>query len=320
MISKEWWEARWKFALAAVAVLAFLMLAPRPYGAILKEAEFQIERTRTAFESSESFMIPEEALPPGYTQADYEEYERNEFERIQRPDYPVELAGWEVYDVYEAGKYMVLVPLAALLGVALISGEVSRGSIFLLLSKPISRTQIFLTKYAVGAAVLLVTALLSVVVIVLSSYSHGYPAGAISIAEILASAGLFWLGTLSVLGVATLASVLFRDVIRSVIATVAALYALFSLPDLIREMASWWYWSYDRAYFEVLMERQDWYGSFEVFRITRYWSLRAPYPDGPFAGPLPNLQPDPLLSILVCSIAAALPLMIALLLFQKKSY
>ena len=320
MISKEGWEARWKFALAAVAVLAFLMLAPRPYAAILKEAEFQIETTRAALETPERFTLPQEALPPGYTQADYEEYERNEFERMQRPGYPVELAGWEAQDVYEAGKYMILVPLAALLGVALVSGEVSQGSVFLLLSKPISRTRIFLTKYAVGAAVLLVTALLSVVGIVVSGYAHGYPAAAISVAEILASAGLFWLATLCVLGVAALASVLFRDVIRSVIATVAALYAIFSLPDLIRWVVSWWYWSDDLVPSEDPMAQQGWYESFEVFRITRYWSLRDPYPDGPFAGPLANLQPDPLLSVLVCSAAATLPLIIALFLFRKKTY
>lgn len=56
---------------------------------------------------------------------------------------------------------------------------------------------------------------------------------------ILSQAKLFWLGTVSVLGVATLASVLFRDVSRSVIATAVALYGLFSLPDLLIGIA-WW--------------------------------------------------------------------------------
>jgi ABC-type transport system involved in multi-copper enzyme maturation permease subunit len=45
-------------------------------------------------------------------------------------------------DFYYLGGFLVLLPLAALLGVASISGEVSNGSIFLLLSRPISRTRL----------------------------------------------------------------------------------------------------------------------------------------------------------------------------------
>ncbi len=243
MVAKEWRDARWKLLIAAVAVLAFVVLAPRPYGAILKEAEFQIEMTKEQIESPEKFMPPEEALPPGYTRTSYEESLRDDIKRMRQPNFPAELARWEVRSIHEAEKYMFLVPLAALLGVALVSGEVSRGAIFLLLSRPVSRTRIFLIKYLVGATALLAAALLGGVGIVVSGYAHGYPAAAVNVAEILASAGMFWLATVSVLSVATLASVLFRDVIRSVIATAAALFAIFSLPDLIREVASWWYWS-----------------------------------------------------------------------------
>ncbi len=319
MVAKERRDARWKLLIAAVAVLAFVVLAPRPYGAILKEAEFQIEMTKEQIESPEKRMPPEEALPPGYTRTSYEESLRDDIERMRQPSFPAELARWEVRSIHEAEKYMFLVPLAALLGVALVSGEVSRGAIFLLLSRPVSRTRIFLIKYLVGATALLAAALLGGVGIVVSGYAHGYPAAAVNVAEILASAGMFWLATVSVLSVATLASVLFRDVIRSVIATAAALFAIFSLPDLIREVASWWYWS-DRAYFEGPMAQEGWYESFEVFRITRYWSFLDLYERGPFDEPLASLQPDPMLSVLVCSVAAALPLLAALWLFRRKSY
>lgn len=321
MVTKEWWEARWKFVLAAVAVLAFVMLAPRPYEEVQEQAAFQIETTEAELESPEEFELPEEALPPGYTRSSYEEYIRNDLERMRQPDYPVELAGMEAKDVYEAGKYMVLVPLAALLGVALVSGEVSRGAILFLLSRPISRPRIFLTKYSVGALALLATALLSGVGIMLSGYAHGYPAAAMKAAEILASAALFWLGTLSVLGVALLASVLFKDIIRSVVATVVALYVAISAPSWIAEIASTvWLLTHEQGFMESPMAQEGWYESFEIFRITRYWSFFDPYEDGPFGGPLANQQPEPILSVLICLIAAVLPLIVALWIFRRKSY
>ena len=319
MLAKEWWEARWKFVLAAVAILAFVMLVPRPYGEILKQAESGIEMMGAELESPREPVPPGEPLPPGYTKESYQESLRDELDRMRQPGFPAELAKLEVREIHEAGKYMFLVPLAALLGVTLVSGEVSRGSIFLLLSKPVSRTRIFLTKYSVGAALLLAVALLGGMGIAVSGYAHGYPAASMNFAEILASVGIFWLGTVSVLGVATLASVLFRDVIRSAIATVAALYAIFSLPDLIREATSWWYWS-DQAHFEGPMAQEGWYESFEVYRITRYWSIVDPYENGPFEVPLANQLPDPLLSVLVCLLAAVLPMMVALWLFRRKSY
>jgi ABC-type transport system involved in multi-copper enzyme maturation permease subunit len=319
VVAKEWWEARWKFVLAAVAILAFVAFAPRPYGEIIKQAEYGIERMSAELESPEEPVPPGAPLPPGYTKESYEQSLRDELDRMRRPDFPAELAKLEVREIHAAEKYMFLVPLATLLGVALVSGEVSRGSIFLLLSRPVSRTRIFFTKYSVGAALLLAVALLGGMGIVISGYAHGYPAASMNVAEILASAGIFWLGTVSVLGVATLASVLFRDVIRSIIATVAALYAIFSLPDLIREATSWWYWS-DRAYFDGPMAQEGWYESFEVYRITRYWAIVDPYENGPFEIPLASQQPDPMLSVLVCLIAAVLPLIVALWLFHRKSY
>ena len=183
----------------------------------------------------------------------------------------------------------------------------------LLLSRPISRTRIFLTKYSIGAVLLLATALLSVVGLVVSRYAHGYPAAAINVAEILASAGLFWLGTLSVLGVALLASVLFRDVIRSVIATAVTLYAIFYLPDLMRGIASFWMAPSEQEYREDPMAQNDWYAYFEVFRIVRYWYVSDVY-GGPFGS-----QSSPMFSVLVCIVAAVTALLAALCLFRRRS-
>src|SRR5689334_3943623 len=44
----------------------------------------------------------------------------------------------------------ILVILAAIMGAGLIASEVNKGTIFFLLSKPVSRTQVLLTKYCVN--------------------------------------------------------------------------------------------------------------------------------------------------------------------------
>ena len=68
------------------------------------------------------------------------------------------------------------------------------------------------------------------------------------------------------------------------------------------------------------MNQQGWYESFEVYRITNYWSIVYPYENGIFDDPLASQQPDPMLSVLVCLIAAVLPLIAALWLFRRRSY
>ena len=316
MISKEWRDARWKFLIAAVVVLTFVVFALRPYGAILETAEFQIEMAMEELESPEAFIEPGMQPPPGYDPARAEERLRDNIEEMRQPDFPVKMAGYELMDLHAGVSYVVLVPLAALLGVALVSGEVSRGTVFLLLSQPISHTRILLTKYSVGLATLLAVALLGVVVVVASGYARGYPAAAIDLAGVLSQAGLFWLGTVSVLGLALLASVLFRDVIRSVVATAVALYAIFSLPDLLMGIA-WWLSPPSQEEIEGPMMR-NWYDSFEAFRITNYWSIRDVYED--YGGPFANQQPDPVLSLLVCLATAVAPLLVALWLFRRKNY
>lgn len=314
MVAKEWWEARWKFVLAAVVVLAVVVVAPRPYGVILSDTERDIERARAELASPEAFMGPEEMRPPGYTPEMQVEGLKEHIERMQQPDYPVGVAEGEVKGV-GTGASFGLVPFAALLGVALVSGEVSRGSIFLLLSRPISRTRLLLTKYLLGVAALLAVALLGGVGIVVSGYAHGYPAASINAGRLLASAGLFWLGTLSVLGVSLLASVLFRDVIRSVIATAATLYAIFYLPDLLRGIASYWTAPSEPVSFEDQMVDQAWYQSFEALRIINYWLLPN-FQEQSF----PEYQPSIALCIVVCLIAAVLPLLAALWVFRRKSH
>lgn len=306
MLAKEWRDARWKLALGVLAFLAVALIAPRPYENILASVERDIRAMRTDMQSPEKYILPgDDEREPEKVR----EQMRTDLREMQEPGYPVKVAGWEVRGVQGVGNYGVLVPLAGLLGVALVSGEVSRGSILLLLSRPISRNRVLLVKYCVCAACLFVVALVGAVGVILSAYAHGYPSEAVDIGGIAVSAALIWLGSLFVLGVALLASVIFGDVIRTLIATVAALYLILTGPDLARTVVEWFFWTnsdYDTPWQEI----EAWQAAFGSWRLSNYWGGISPY----------LVETSPAQSFLVCLVTAAVPLLIALWLFRRKAY
>src|SRR5258707_4926906 len=85
------------------------------------------------------------------------------------------------YNLYVWGNWFskngteILAVLAAVLGAGLIAGEVSKGTIFLLLAKPISRERTVLTKYAVSAVILLAVAVLSSMALLVIAAISGDP-------------------------------------------------------------------------------------------------------------------------------------------------
>ena len=186
--------------------------------------------------------------------------------------------------MYGAGGFYVLTPLAALLGAALISRESSSGGIFFILSKPISRARLLLTKYFVCAGVLLAAALLGGLLIGILAAVYGYPVGQLEPASVVLSALLMWTGVLSALSIALLASVVFDDVVKSLVATAVATFLVFVFPVALGIP--------DRSWLPYY-----WIG----------WSL------GANEGPL-------LTNFGICLVAAAVPLVAALWLFNRKAY
>lgn len=179
---------------------------------------------------------------------------------------------------------MVLGGLAAFLGGSLIAGEVSKGTIFFLLSKPVSRPRVFMTKYGVAAALQLGICLLSALSLLIAGGLTGHPQ---NIVGLFASALLIWLGTLWVLGMAALFSVLFDDLLRPV--GLALLVAIaVGIPGLVATLLpDWANWS-----------------------LPSYWfSLPA------FLG-----TGFPAKELAVSLAAAVLPVAVALSLFRKKAY
>jgi len=313
MISKEWRDARWKLLIALAAILVIVFVLPRSYEKIQADTRRDIERMQRDIESPDAGLLPPD-IPPEMREQELNNYVddmRSQIEDMRTPGYLVAMAESEIRG-FSMGANLVLVPLAGLLGVALISGEVGRGTIFLLLSRPVSRRRTLLTKYSICAVVLLAAALVGAVASVISGYAHGYPTGSVGAVEILASAALFWLGSLFVLGVALLASVLFGDIIKSIIAAIAALYVIFSAPDLVRTLIQWLTWT-DEDYEQGFSSTDAWYQAFERIRLVNYWTAE-------------DLRTGELIlsqaaqNSLVCLVAAVVPLLLALWWFRRKAY
>ncbi len=253
MITKELVEARGKLIIAGVLTLAFTLLI--------------------AF----SYDLLRDALGPAITT----------LPDVLRSQVEAVMGAYNNYVFFQwFGKngQMVLGGLAAFLGGGLIAGEVSKGTIFFLLSKPVSRAQVFVTKYGVAAALQLGICLLSGLCLLVAGAIAGH---SIDVMGLLVSVVLIWLGTLGVLGVAALFSVVFDDLLKSV--GLALLVAIVvGIPGLVSTLLpDWANWS-----------------------LPNYW-----YSADAFLG-----VGFPAKEFAVCLVAAVIPVAIALPLFRRKAY
>lgn len=227
-------------------------------------------------------------------------------EEFTEPIDPVEYAMQEMSFLYGVNGAWIVAILATFLGFSLVSGEVSRGSIFLLLARPITRSRILLTKYLVNAGTLLAVAALGALGLVLSAFLKEYPLGALSVAGFVLSTMLLWLGSLFVLSLAVLVSVVFRDVIVSAIATPFSLALALFFPVFLPEpFVSRIFRLSEAPVSPDAAERSG-----EVLILPIYW-----YDESLFVG-----ESLAATNFLVCAIAAAVPLLVALWLFDRKAY
>jgi ABC-2 type transport system permease protein len=207
---------------------------------------------------------------------------------------------YDIGELYYVGGFFVLLPLAAFLGVASVSAEVNNGTILLLLSRPVSRTRLLLSKYAVGAATLLIAAVSGKLLLIAAAAVRGYPVGQLGIMEAMLSVVVLWLGVLFVLGTALLISTIFRSIIASILACALTLFLIFALPTIGAEFYPWGY-PYELSLRLTLLT---------YWMPTYYYYPNDFYGIGGFA----------LTNFLVCLIVAALPLLASLCLFNRKAY
>lgn len=216
---------------------------------------------------------------------------------------PEQMALDEMWGFYNVGGLVILGSLALLLGGTLVAGETGGGTILLLLSRPISRSKVLLTKYAVCAATLLVSAVLGGVLLVCVATLRGYPLENVSLTGILLLGLMMWLVSLFVLGVALLMSVLFRSLISSLGITALILLLFFTFPENILNVISF----FD---YRLVSYNQQWYEFSSKLAPGRY--LIAP---GVFEGKALGAT-----KFLYWAIAAAVPLLAALWVFRRRSY
>lgn len=201
-----------------------------------------------------------------------------------------EAALGQILNVYSGGG-VALALLAILLGAAAVSEEVGRGTIYLLLSKPVSRTRALLTKYAISAGILLSAAVFGHAVLLVAVVARGCPPGLLSAYGVILSTALMWLGSLSVLGLAVTFSVLCRNTLFSAAATFVAAYLIFYVLP---------------GYAEVFIS----YSMLEMVTPLYSWTSVELYAGEGLA----------ILNFLACAIAAAILLLTPLLLFERKAY
>jgi ABC-type transport system involved in multi-copper enzyme maturation permease subunit len=114
-----------------------------------------------------------------------------------------------------------LILFAAIVGGPALAGERSAGTLQFLLSRPVSRAQVFLAKYAAGAGVIAANIVVGTIAALITTYASGRPVDVLwFFVPVIAQT----LGGLCLLSLAMLFSALFDDAVKAgVIAGVAGM-------------------------------------------------------------------------------------------------
>ena len=208
MIVKELRNVWWMPALGVLIFLPVLFSGPTPY-----EQLVQIAKTDNVFLDMQ--------VPSMYE------------EDTGVPKDPVLFAAEEMALFFGAVGKTFLIPLAAVLGVGLVSAEAGRSTIFFLLARPVGRDRVLLTKWVVGAVALLGIVAFFGAASVLSAAAKGYPLDLLSVKGIGLSILLLWMGSLSVFGLALAISVLMRNLVWSAIAILALMVLTWAFSSFL---------------------------------------------------------------------------------------
>jgi ABC-2 type transport system permease protein len=278
MIAKEMRNMWWMIAVGMLIFLPVLISGPTPYAQLV-----EIAKTENGF-----LNLPVPSI----------------FERDTGvPEDPVLFAAEEMALFFGAVGKTFLMPLAAVLGIGLISAEAGRNTIFFLLSKPVGRDRVVLTKWATGAVALLMIVAFFGTAFIASAAAKGYPLQILSIEGVALSILLLWLGSLSIFGLALAVSVLLRNVVWSAI----VLLSLFVMTWVLSNFLYGFWMNYFLDDRESLRLGA---GIVQKAIIPYYWSSKDLYLGDSFA----------LVNFAVCLFVAALALLAALWAFRRRAY
>jgi ABC-type transport system involved in multi-copper enzyme maturation permease subunit len=188
----------------------------------------------------------------------------------------------------DTALYLLVGVGGALFGARLIAEELDTGTIFVLLSRPLSRARVLLTKYGVAAGALLALCCLAGALALLIGAVqrlHQPPIGGV-----VTSVALLWLGALFVLGLTLIYSVL--------------------LPNAFAAGALGFFTAYFIVMGPLFHNQNPGLPGGQAWSLVTYWSSLDIYAG--VANPFPAL-------VIAC-IAASVPLPIALWLFRQRAY
>ena len=190
--------------------------------------------------------------------------------------------------LFESGLWFIAGFGGVIVGSRLIASESSSGSILLLLSRPVGRTRALLTKYAVGAGILLALAVLCGVCALVVGAANGVAAPPFG--GLLASVVLLWLASLFVMGVTLVWSVIVPSAIAAGVIGFFTVYVIVIGPAI-----------YNRVVYNI--GGADW-------SLSNQWGSLDIY-----AGVTSAVEP-----IAISLMAALVPLALAIVLFRRKSF
>ena len=278
MIAKELRNIWWMLALGVLIFSPVLVSGPTPYAQLV-----EIAKTENAL-----LNLPVPSIHEQDTGI---------------PKDPVLFAAEEMALFFGAVGKTFLMPLAAVLGIGLISAEAGRSTIFFLLSKPVGRNRIVLAKWAAGAVALLGVVAFFGTAFIASAAAKGYPMDLLSITGIVLSILLLWLGSLSVFGLALAISVLLRNVVWSAVVMLSLLVATWTFSSFL-----YGFWmNYFLDDHESLRLSA---GLVQRAIIPYYWSSKDLYLGNSFA----------LVNFAVCLFVATLTLLAALWAFRRRAF
>jgi ABC-type transport system involved in multi-copper enzyme maturation permease subunit len=188
--------------------------------------------------------------------------------------------------------YLLVGVCAAVFGAGLIASETSSGSIYVLLSRPFSRTRIILTKYGVAAGLsLLLSVLFGSVGLVVGAWQGVTPP---PLGGWLLSVVLLWLAMLCVISLAMLYSALVPSAFAAGVMAFFTLYILDLAPVFHSGTA---------PHIHYFLGGPPW-------ELDTYWSSLSIY-----AG-----LDSPVKALLVSGLAALIPAALAVALFVRKAF
>ncbi|MFZ5640710.1 MAG: ABC transporter permease [Bacillota bacterium] len=149
-------------------------------------------------------------------------------------EYPFYLWGnWFGKNLFQSGLVFSII-----VGMGLISSEVSHDTMGFLLARPVRREEVFATKYFTGAVVLAATILLTTLLVYYTSIGIGKDLANLSLGKLMLGALMNFIGFVTVFSLAAYFSVLFNETIKAG-AAAAVVCIIAGLPGWFPPTAKW---------------------------------------------------------------------------------